>query len=308
MNILLTGCNGFAGQYAARDLAAAGHSVIGGDIQTMETLPSGLDGYIRLDVTAPESVESALSATQPDAVLHLGGIAFVPTGWSNPQLVFQTNTIGTLNILTGIREHCPAARLLFVSSAEVYGSKGAAEPMQEDRPLTPDNPYGVSKAAAEEALFLYAQKNDLDVITARPSNHIGPGQAQHFVATSFAAQLARMNPAYPDTMNVGNLDQQRDFTDVRDVVRAYRLLLEKGNTGKAYNIARGQMTPIREILDLLCDIAGIRPPIEIDPALYRPLDHRPAYNIERIAADVGWQPEIPLRHSLETLYTAIKTA
>ena len=299
MKVLVTGCNGFAGRHALAALRQAGHDVAGGDISR----PPGGDGpCFPLDVRDLGSIVRVLSEARPNAILHLGGIAFVPLGWTEPQLVFSVNTIGTLNLLDAVRQHAPATRVLVVTSAEVYGSHPTPAPLAEDAPYRPDNIYGVAKAAADHATLLYAAHHRLQVMVARPSNHIGAGQSKDFVSSSFAAQLADIAAGTAPLMRVGNLDQRRDFTDVRDVARAYVRLLEQGRPGLAYNIASGRMIPVRDILDTLCDIARIRPRIEVDPVLFRPNENRPAYDTVRIREHVGWRPEIPLRQTLETVY------
>ena len=299
MKTLVTGSNGFVGRHVAAVLRNAGHEVVGSDVSTP---PGGDPSCLQMDVRDPDSIVPVLDEVRPDAILHLGGIAFVPLGWTQPQRVFHVNTIGTLNLLDAVRPHAPATRVLAVTSAEVYGSHPAPAPLAEDAPYRPDNIYGVAKAAADHAALLYAAHHRLDVMVARPSNHVGPGQSREFVSSAFAAQLAAIARGAEPVMRVGNLDQRRDFTDVRDVARAYLLLLEKGRAGCAYNIASGRMTPIREILDGLCDVAGVRPRVEIDPNLYRPTDDRPAYDTSRIREHVGWHPEIPLRRTLEAIF------
>ena len=302
MKVLVTGCNGFAGRHAGAALRQAGHDVVGGDLALA---PGGANACLEMDVRDLASISRALEAARPDAILHLGGIAFVPLGWTEPQHVFSVNTIGTLNLLDAVRQHAPRTRVLVVTSAEVYGSHPAAAPLAEDAPYRPDNIYGVAKAAADHATLLYAAHHRLDVMVARPSNHIGAGQSRDFVSSSFAAQLADIAAGARPLMRVGNLDQRRDFTDVRDVARAYVRLLEQGRAGLAYNIASGRMIPVRDILDTLCDIARVRPQVEVDPALFRPNENRPSYDTARILAHVGWKPEIPLRQTLETVYADI---
>ena len=299
MKVLVTGCSGFAGRHAIAALRQAGHEVVGGDV----ACPPGFSIPCQtLDVRNLDSIVRALDETRPDAILHLGGIAFVPLGWTEPQLVFSVNTVGTLNLLDAVRRQAPATRVLVVTSAEVYGSHPAPAPLTEDAPYRPDNIYGVAKAAADQSALLYAAHHQLDVMVARPSNHIGPGQSRDFVSSAFASQLAAIARGADPVMRVGNLDQRRDFTDVRDVARAYALLLDNGKTGAAYNIASGNMTPVRDILDTLCGIAGVRPRIDVDPALFRPTDERPAYDASRIRRDAAWQPEIPLSQTLRDIY------
>ena len=283
-------------------LRSAGHEAVGSDVGSPA---GGTSTYLPMDVRDPDSIASVLADVAPDAVLHLGGIAFVPLGWTQPQRVFHVNTIGTLNVLDAVRQHRPSARILVVTSAEVYGSHPAPAPLAEDAPYRPDNIYGVAKAAADHAALLYAAHHRLDVMVARPSNHIGAGQSKDFVSSSFASQLAAIAAGGAPLMRVGNLDQRRDFTDVRDVARAYVLLLERGHAGLAYNIASGHLMPVRDLLDGLCAVAQVRPQVEIDPALFRPDENRPSYDTARIHAHVGWEPEIPLRQTLEAVYADI---
>ena len=302
MKVLVTGCTGFVGRHVMAALRSAGHAAVGSDVGSPA---GGTSTYLPLDVRDPDSIASVLAEVAPDAILHLGGIAFVPLGWTQPQRVFHVNTIGTLNVLDAVRQHRPAARVLVVTSAEVYGSHPAPAPLAEDAPYRPDNIYGVAKAAADHAALLYAAHHRLDAMVARPSNHIGPGQSKDFVSSAFAGQLAAIAAGAAPRMRVGNLDQRRDFTDVRDVARAYVLLLERGHAGLAYNIASGHLMPVRDLLDGLCAVAQVRPQVEIDPALFRPDENRPSYDTARIRAHVGWTPEIPLRQTLEAVYADI---
>ena len=302
MKVLVTGCSGFAGRHAIAALQKAGHDVAGGDLVCPPHFPVPC---LEMDVRKIDSIVHVLQQVRPDAVLHLGGIAFVPLGWTEPQLVFSVNTIGTLNVLDAVRQQAPGARVLVVTSAEVYGSHPAPRPLAEDAPYRPDNIYGVAKAAADHAALLYAAHHRLFAMVARPSNHIGAGQSKDFVSSAFAMQLAAIAGGAEPVVRVGNLDQRRDFTDVRDVAHAYVRLLEQGQPGQAYNIASGRMIPVRDIFDTLCDIAHARPRVEVDPALFRPNENRPSYDMSRIHAHVGWQPEIPLRQTLETVYADI---
>ena len=307
MKILVTGCNGFVGRHAVAHLRAAGHDVCGGDVAG--TPPDDLP-YLPFDATSPDSIRAALEEFLPDAILHLGGIAFVPIAWEHPQTVFQVNTIGPLNVLDAVRTLCPKTRILLVTSAEVYGSAPAAGAVfTEGSPLVPDNIYGVTKAAADTSARFYAARHDLDLLVARPANHIGPGQSPRFVYSAFARQLADIAAGRaPAEMRVGNLDSRRNFTDVRDVVRAYRLLLEHGRPGTAYNIASPSSVSIRDLLDTLCDISGVHPTLTVDPALWRPTDAHPTCDTSRLRADTGWIPQIPLRQTLADLYRDVSAS
>lgn len=304
--VLITGSAGFVGSYLIDELRSVGHVPLGFDITKSPKLtePDQRAGSIG----NLAELKRWIAESQPDACVHLAGIAFVPTAWDEPQSVMDINLNGTLNVLTAFREIRPEARILVVTSSEVYGRDERREPVLEEDSLLPSSLYGVSKAAADLSSLLYGRHHGLCVMTARPQNHIGPGQSDRFVVMSFARQLADLagEGSAAGTLRVGNLEARRDFTDVRDVVRAYRLLLESGKAGEAYNIASGHTVPIRELLDELCHHAGIRPRIVTEPDLYRPADRPPQLSIEKISNHVGWQPVIPLPQTLKDIYDALR--
>jgi GDP-D-mannose dehydratase len=226
---------------------------------------------------------SLVRDARPDACLHMAGIAYVPRGWTEPDLVFSVNVEGTIRVLEALRRLAPAARTLVISSAQVYGNTPRGRPLTEDDALEPDNLYGVSKVAADLMALLYARRYGMAVMTARPCNHIGPGQSTDFVVPAFAAQLKAIAAGRREpVMRVGNLESLREFADVRDVARAYRLLLEGGVGGRAYNIATGKLVKIGDLLERLCQVAGVRPAIEVEPKFYRPTDAQPALDTARI--------------------------
>ncbi|MFH0880527.1 MAG: GDP-mannose 4,6-dehydratase, partial [Lentisphaerota bacterium] len=244
--------------------------------------------------------------THPDACLHLGGIAFVPMGWSDPEKVFSVNLLGTIHLLEAFRALSPATRVLVVSSAELYGKTMSEQLLQEDVEAHPDNLYAVSKLSADLMSRLYFRRYGMPVMTARPINHIGPGQSAQFVCTAFAIQVAEIAlKKRGPFMKVGNLESRRDFLDVRDVARAYRLLLEQGQPGEAYNIASGKTLPVRMVLDYLCQAAQIKPHLVIDPHLFRPTDSHPILDTSKIKHDTGWQPEIFLPLSIRDIFNHV---
>jgi GDP-4-dehydro-6-deoxy-D-mannose reductase len=301
MRVLVTGAGGFVGHWACKALTGAGHEVI-----PSELLPPSPD-VATLDVTQPVQIEAILKDHRPDACLHLGGIAFVPLGWEKPDLVYRVNTLGTLNLLEGLRAHAPKAKLLMVSSAEVYGRESRDHPVRESDSLNPSNLYAVSKAAADQSVLLYAQHYGMHTMTARPQNHIGPGQHENFVAASFARQISNIAAgSAPGEMNVGNLDALRDFLDVRDVAEGYRRLLEEGHAGEAYNLASGKPLPIRTILDTLCELTDCHPDVTVDPARYREENESPILITEKIRAHTGWSPAYDLKRTLSDLLASLK--
>ena len=237
---------------------------------------------------------------QPEYIVHLAGQSNVPESFADPEATLSNNILSTLHLLDACRIHAPTARILIVSSNEVYGpTPPEAQPLREDRPLHPVNPYAVSKAAQEMLALQYAHSYDLDVVVARPFNHIGPGQTDRFVVSAFARQIVEIERGERQEIAVGNLDAARDFTDVRDVVRAYALLLEKGASGGIYNIGSGAAVRIADVLNILCELAHVSVTIERDPARLRPSDAPVMMgDTTRLRHATDWEPHISLIESL----------
>lgn len=300
MRILVTGSSGFAGCHLVRDLISRQWTVAGMDLSAVGGLP-GAD-YFQVDARDSEAVAGVVRAFQPEAVIHLCGMAFVPDGWDKMEDLFAVNLTGTINVLQSCRRHAPGAKVLVISSAEVYGARKNDSPVDESAPLHPANPYAVSKSAAEQIALAYAEHYSLAVVVARPGNHIGPGQSRRFVLSAFAAQLKAIAAGKcPPILKVGNLDSRRDFTDVRDVVRAYRLLIEKGMPSHAYNIASGREISIRAALEQLCLLAGVCPRIEVDEARFRASDPRPLLDTSKITRHTGWKAQIDMAATLRDI-------
>ncbi|MBU0677319.1 MAG: GDP-mannose 4,6-dehydratase [Verrucomicrobia bacterium] len=306
MRVLVTGASGFVGRYVLEELQQHGHTVI--PMLEPGIATQGYENAQVADLRDPESLAAAVQSSKPDGCIHLAGCAFVPLSWSDPRLVFEINMVGAINVLEAFRHHQPDARYVFVSSAEVYGRKPLEGIIDENTPLTASNPYAAAKIAADLTTLLYAGKYGMHTMTVRPQNHIGPGQADAFVVPSFAKQLAAIARGRTEPlMRVGNLESKRHFVDVRDVARAYRLLLEKGSAGEAYNVAADSSTTIQEVLDLLCDQLGIRPEIFVDPERFRPADESLALSAGKIRKQVGWSPQIPLEKTLEDILESYRT-
>ena len=302
MKILVTGAAGFVGRHLLRELTGAGHEVV----SLLEFPVEGMPSPVICNISNAPELAEVIGKVKPDGCIHLAGIAFVPKGWSDPHLVLNVNLIGTVNLLEALRLHAPKARAVMISTSQIYGNPPHRTPLDEDAPMVPEGPYAVSKMAADLTSLLYARRYGMPVMTARPANHIGPGQAPDFVVSSFATQVAAIAAGKREpVMKVGNLDSEREFTDVRDIVRAYRLLLEKGTPGRAYNIATDHFVKIRQVLEKLCDLAGVKPKLEIDQALFRPTDTQARISTARILADVGWSPKIPLDQTLKDVLASV---
>lgn len=292
--LLVTGHSGFVGRTlfdAFGDLAERSR-------WQLAALPE------QLDVRSAELAES-VARIAPDAVLHLAALTSVAESFRDPDGCFDVNFRGTLNLLRALRDAGFRGRMLYVSSGDCYGALPEASlPVAETAPLRPRNPYAVSKIAAEALCYQWTQTERFDVVIARPFNHIGPGQDTRFAVASFCEQIARIAAGVaPPQIHVGNLDVTRDLTDVRDVLRAYFALLERGRTAEAYNVASGRETPLEAVLATLLEIAGVDATIVPDPGRVRAAEQRRVVaDVGKIKGDTGWAPRIALRQTLaETL-------
>jgi len=306
MRVLVTGAAGFAARHLVPELAAHGHAVTASDV--VDTPAGAAAAVKRADLTDRAAVDALVETAAPEACVHLGAIAFVPEGEQHPGRMTRVNFEGTLNLLDAFASHAPDARILVVSTAHVYGNRGGPEAIAEEAPLLPATRYAATKAAADVAALGAAAARGAPVMTARPANHTGPGQPPRFVVPALAAQVrAVADGRTAAVLRVGNLDSEREFCDVRDVVRAYRLLLERGTPGRAYNIGSGRRVPIRSILEKLCAAAGLDPRVEVDPDLYRPTDRSPLLNSARIRSETGWSAAIELEQTLGDVLHGVET-
>lgn len=305
--VLVTGAAGFVGHHLVRELEAAGHAVA-----TTDAVPAGapaavgLPGYAQADLRDEEAMRALVRGARPDAVVHLAGVSFVPDGARDPSLALTVNIGGTWTLAEALAAEAPRARLLFVSTAQVYGTLPSPAPLREDSPLRPLSLYAVTKAAGESLLLARHAAGTLDALVARPGNHTGPGQSPKFVAPAFARQVLAAKRGEIPAIRVGNLDSVRSFADVRDVVRAYRLLLERGASGGVYNVASPANVRIGDLLDRLRALAGCAAPVEPDPALWRPTDSCPELDVSRLRADTGWAPALTLDDTLRDLLATLE--
>jgi GDP-4-dehydro-6-deoxy-D-mannose reductase len=276
--ILVTGPQGFAGSVLLDQLGE-------------RALPT------EVDVTDVASLANAVHAGAPGAIVHLAAISSVTASTEDPGEAWRVNVVGAVNLLEAAHSHAPDARILMVSTGEVYG-RAEQVPTPEDAPIAPISQYAASKAAAELACGL-ARRSGLDVVVARAFQHEGPGRNERFAVGSWTAQIARAEETGGGTVLVGDLSSRRDITDVRDVCRAYDLLLDPAVPADTYNVASGRVVELGEVLDLLLGLAHCPIQVELDPARSRPSDLTViSGDPSRLHAATDWTPAIPLEQTL----------
>jgi GDP-4-dehydro-6-deoxy-D-mannose reductase len=314
MNVLVTGIDGFVGNHLMNALAANPVYKIFGTIHKPTSPPVPYQpllpsvAVIDTDISDIQSVKSALSQARPEKVYHLAGQAFVPRSIEDPLTTYRTNIDGTLNILEALRLYTKASgtkcSMLVVCSGEVYGEiTPELLPVNEETPLRPANPYAVSKACADMLARQYRSTYGLDIVVARPFNHLGPGQSELFVGSAFAKQVVEIKLGLREPkMSVGNLDPRRDFTDVRDVVRAYLQMLDRPMNFPVYNISQGSSISVKELLNIMIEFSGIHPEIMQDPSRMRKKEIPEIVgDSSRLFRETGWKPLIPIRQTLSDL-------
>jgi GDP-4-dehydro-6-deoxy-D-mannose reductase len=300
---LVTGAAGFAGSHLIDALLALGVTVEAwARPDTPPVFPSvqARVHWRDVELLDRQAVRAALAAARPAAIFHLAGAAHLGASWQHVAATLETNVMGTANVLEAERALGLGARILVPGSATVY--RDTPDPLREDAPLAPASPYAVSKLAQEQ-LALRAAADGQQVLVTRSFNHIGPRQAPSFASASFARQIASIERgALPPVMRVGNLAPRRDITDVRDTVRAYIALVERGHPGLVYNVCSGQAPSMREVLEGLLARSSVRVHVETDPALYRPHDAPIVVGDHaRLTRDTGWRPARSLDTTLDDL-------
>lgn len=290
---LVTGASGFVGRHLVSALTEAGDVAVASSA----------------DITDRDAVIDEFAGAQADVVYHLAAQADVGGSWDRPIETLRVNAEGTMNVLDAARL-CGAQRVVAVTSADLYGKVSEADmPLTEAQPLRPVSPYGASKAAADMICVQAGLGYGLDVIRVRAFNHLGPGQSDHFVASAIASRIARAEAEGARIVRVGNLDARRDFTDVRDVVRAYRALMIDGEPGEAYHVCSGRDRSVRELADILIAHSTADITLETDPELMRPVDLKVLRGDNtKISDRTGWSPTIPIEQTLRDLLDTWRNA
>jgi GDP-4-dehydro-6-deoxy-D-mannose reductase len=312
MNVLITGLTGFAGSHLAEYILA--HHP-GARVHGIVRWRSRMDNIAHLvqagkvvlheaDLKDMGSLRKALAASQPDRIFHLAAQSFVPASWKLPAETFMINAVGEINLFEAVLAEKLDVRIQIAGSSEEYGMVYPDEvPMKETNPLRPLSPYAVSKVAQDLLAYQYWQSYGLKTVRTRGFNHTGPRRGDVFVTSNFARQLAEIEKGKrKPVIRVGNLEAKRDFTDVRDTVRAYWLALEKGEPGEVYNIGSGSAISMEEMLDMLLGLSSTKVKVQVDPDRLRPSD------VQILLADVtkfktltGWAPKIPFAVTLKDL-------
>lgn len=308
MRLLISGINGFVAQHFLNFLSEQNETfrILGlgrkHDSFDHSKYPKLNIEYKKVDLLNREHVGEILEHFKPQYMVHLASDSSVGHSWKNPNDSFVNNTNIFLNLVDQIRLHKIPCRILSIGSSEEYGNVSADSlPLTEKSPLNPISPYAVARVSQEMISKIYADGYGMDILMTRSFNHIGPGQKNVFVVSSFAKQLVHIavTPAAENRVITGDLSIVRDFVDVRDVVKAYYLLLMKGKKGETYNICSGKGVSLQEIIDKMCGILNISVTLERDPSLIRPNDNRIIIgNADKISREIGWEPSIGIDQSL----------
>ena len=310
MRVLITGITGFAGSHLAEYiLTNHADAVVFGTVRWRSRMDNiaQIQDKVRLieaDLKDMVSLRAVLAESKPDRIFHLAAQSFVPTSWTCPSETFAINAIGEINLFEAVRALDLKPRIQVAGSSEEYGQVFSNEiPMKETNPLRPLSPYAVSKVAQDLLAFQYHKSYRLRTVRTRGFNHTGPRRGDVFVTSSFAKQIAEIEKKKrPPIIYVGNLEAKRDFTDVRDMVRAYWLALEKGVEGEVYNIGRGQAFSMQEVLDLLMSLSRAKMEVKVDPARLRPSDVPVLLSDStKFVSLTGWRPMIPFKQTIVDL-------
>jgi GDP-4-dehydro-6-deoxy-D-mannose reductase len=306
MKVFVTGLTGFVGPHLARMLVGKGLEVVGLGFQNesagpVQSLPKGAS-VVNTDVRDYAGLRQILKDSQPDHVYHLAAISNVVTSFKDPRLTYDVNVGGTLNLFEALRELDIRPRIVHVSTAHVYRSIETEVGLNESSPLHLLTPYATSKFMCEALATQYVEAFGFQTMTVRPFNHVGPGQPTGFVCSDFARQIAaiKLGKAEP-VLHVGNLAPVRDFTDVRDTVEAYWIVATEGVPGEVYNVSSQRPISMQDIVNLLCDLAGVQVRIEVDSEKYRPIETKRLFGDSSKLRALGWKPRIELEQTLKDI-------
>lgn len=299
--ILITGGTGFAGSHLVELLKEKGLTKI--QVTTYGSQSSYVSSLLPknqihpVDLTNPEQTSGLIAKIKPSQIYHLAALSAVGSSFEKTKSTIENNLLLQLNLLEAVRENSPPARILVIGSAMEY--QPSVKPLSEIDPLGPTNPYGISKVIQDLLGLSYCRSYDLDIVRVRPFNHIGERQASGFVVSDFAQQIVKIERGQLKELVVGNLESIRDFTDVKDMVKAYYLLMESGKSGEVYNVGSGKGYTIQQILDLLVSAATTKIKIVVNKAMLRPSDNPKVIANNKKITTLGWKPTIPIEDTLK---------
>lgn len=299
--VLIFGAGGFVGSYLCKEFLNNGYKVSGTDKGEGSALPSEVDFY-KTDLMQADEVEKLIGQIQPDIIVNLAAISSVGASWNMPQTTMAINVIGALNIMETARKSEQKPRILFVGSSEEYVI--SENPLDENTQLNANNPYGISKVTQEQFAKLYREQYGLKIYCVRPFNHTGIGQRDSFVLPSFCKQVAEIDKSGKDgKIQVGNLKVKRDFSHVKDVVRAYRMIVESDNCNQIYNVGSGNSYSLEDMLTYIIGLSDQNIEIEVDQNRIRPTD-QPVICCDRslIEKELGWKPQYDVYDALKEMY------
>lgn len=301
--IFITGATGFVGQHLINFLKSSEYKILGTSFPDKPKLEDESIDVIYLDIRSEEAIHEAIKRAKPDWICHLAAVSKVKYSWEKRRETMETNVLGTFFLFEAVRKYAPMSRVLFVSSSDVYGTSSEEEALNEEDTFHITSPYAITKASGEVLSRFYMEIEKLDVVVTRPFPHTGPGQSNDFVCSDWAYQIARIEKGIDEpVLRVGNIELQRDFLDVRDVVRAYFLLMKEGRKGEVYNVCSGKAIALKEILNILLSYSSKKIKVEVDPQKKRKADISCLLgDNSKIKKETSWKPEIPLRETLHDL-------
>lgn len=301
--VLIFGVSGFVGDYLSQEFIEHGYKVYGSDKAYNPALSDQLS-FLKADLLDSIQVESLINEVKPDIIINLAAISSVGASWNVPQITISVNVIGALNIMEAVRKGHKKTKILLVGSSEEYVISDY--PMSEDRPLNANNPYGISKVTQEQFAKLYREQYDLKIYCVRSFNHTGIGQKESFVLPSFCKQIAEIEKSgRPGRIKVGNLSVKRDFSHVKDIVKAYRMIVESENCHVIYNVGSGKTYSLKKILEYIISLCSQTISIEVDQTRFRPTDQPVIccdYNL--IKSQLGWEPQYTIFDALREMFDA----
>jgi GDP-4-dehydro-6-deoxy-D-mannose reductase len=304
MSYVITGASGFVGSYLAQAIARLEPSARLIGVDRTEAAVPGLKENHAFELLDMQPLAALIEREQPRFLVHLASLSSVGTSWHDPIASFTNNTNIFLNVLEVVRRYSPKTRVLSVGSSEEYGVVTQADlPLRETSPLQPASPYAVARVAQEHMGRVYVRGYGVDVVATRSFNHVGSGQSDQFVISALGKQFAELARGKREHLDVGTTSVVRDFLDVRDVVRAYWLLLQHGERGEVYNVCSGRGVSIDQVIEQFSAIAGLTPRVVVDPKRVRPVEN--AFVVgsnDKLRAAVGWSAEISLEDSLRSVY------